>query len=176
MNPQQRIERLETAVRELRVEFEKFFNGARDVPPEDLREEIQGEIRVLRNANLRAVADNFRLSQVEARFNSFSEMFRRRLRNVEEGRGAVPAVARPPRIDPRRGVVLGDSVDDDAVEALYAGLARGGGNPRFDLDSFRGYLEKQVGAIRAKTGCARVRFRLEPDGDRLKLKAKPLAE
>jgi len=175
MNAQQRIERLESAVQELRVEFEKFFNGARDVPPEELREEIQGEIRMLRNASLRAVADNFRLTQVEARFNSFSEMFRRRLRDAEEGRAAAPVVSRPRRIDPQRGVVMGDAVDDEAVEALYAGLARGG-NPRFDLDSFRGYLEKQVGAIRAKTGCARVRFRLVPDGERLKLKAKPLAE
>jgi hypothetical protein len=175
MNAQQRIERLESAVQEMRVEYEKFFNGSRDVPPEELRDEIQGAIRVLRNANLRSVADNFRLTQVEARFNSFSEMFRRRLRDAEEGRGAKAVVSRPRRIDPQRGVVMGDAVDDDAVEALYAGLARGG-DPRFDLDSFRGYLEKQVGAIRAKTGCARVRFRLVPDGDRLKLKAKPLAE
>jgi hypothetical protein len=177
MNPQQRIDRLESAVRELRVEYEKFFNGARDVPPEELREEIQVEIRALRNANLRAVADNFRLTQVEARFNSFGEMFRRRLRDAEEGRTAVPAAKRPSRrFDPHHGVVLGETADAEAVEALYVGLARGGGGPKFDLDSFRGYLEKQVGAIRAKTGCARVRFRLEPDGDRLKLKAKPLAD
>lgn len=176
MNAQHRIERLESAVQEMRVEFEKFFNGSREVPPEDLREEIQGEIRQLRNANLRAVADNFRLTQVEARFNSFSEMFRRRLRDAEEGRRTVPAASRPRSVDPQHGVVMGGAVDDEAVQALYAGLARGGGKPKFDLDSFRGYLEKQVGAIRAKTGCARVRFRLVPDGDRLKLKAKPLAE
>jgi hypothetical protein len=72
-------------------------------------------------------------------------------------------------------VVLGGEVDDAAVEALYQGLARGGGGPRFDLESFRAYLDQQVGAMREKTGCSRVRFRLEPDGGKLKLKAKPLS-
>ena len=177
MDAQHRLDRLDGAIRELRVEWEKFFNGSRQVPPEELREEIQGEIRALRNVNLRSVADNFRLAQVEARFNSFSELFNRRLRQAEEGRvpGVAPVPERQRTFDPARGVVFGDDVGGAAVEALYHGLARGpGGPPRFDLESFRAYLEKQVGAMRAKTGCSRVRFRLEPDGGQLKLKAKPL--
>ena len=177
MDAQQRLDLLDGAVRDLRIEWEKFFNGSRAVPPEDLREQIQGEIRSLRNLNLRGVADNFRLGQIEARFNSFSELYNRRLRQSEEGRApGVPVLAgRAPRFDPRRGVVLGETLSDEAVEALYHGLSRGAGKgPRFDLDSFRAYLEKQVGALRARTGCSQVRFRLEPDGDRVKLKAKPL--
>jgi hypothetical protein len=177
MDAQHRLDRLDGAVRDLRIEWEKFFNGSRQVPPEELREEIQQGIRTLRNVNLRSVADNFRLAQLEARFNSFSELYNRRLRQVEEGRTpGVPAVAeRQPAYDPARGVVLGGEVDDAAVEALYQGLARGGGGPRFDLESFRAYLDQQVGAMREKTGCSRVRFRLEPDGGKLKLKAKPLS-
>ena len=97
---------------------------------------------------------------------------------MEEGRGPLAVPSRgAPEHDPRRGVELGESLDPAAVEALYHGLSRGpGGGPRFDLESFRGYLEKQVGALRQRTGCARVRFRLEPEGDRLKLKAKPLLD
>lgn len=177
MDPLLRIDRLDQAVRELRIEWEKFFNGAVVVPPEELRQEIQQEIRGLRNANLRGVAENYRLSQVEARFNSFSELYGRRLRQSEEGRGpGLPALKdRAPRHDPQRGVILGERVDTAAAEALYQALAEGSAQaPSFDLESFRSYLERQVGALKAKTGCTRVRFRLEPDGDRLKLKAKPL--
>lgn len=179
MDPEQRIDRLQRTVRQMRIEYEKFFNGARDVPPEDLREQIQGEIRALRNSNLNSVAENFRLAQVEARFNSFGELYGRRLRQAEEGRGPllVPGQRRAQRFDPHRGVEVGDDLDPAAVEALYQGLSRGPGQgPRFDLESFRDYLGKQVGALRARTGCARVRFRLEEEGDRLKLKAKPLAK
>lgn len=163
----------------MRIEYEKFFNGARAVPPEELREQIQIEIRVLRNSNLRGVAENFRLSQVEARFNSLGELYGRRLRQVEEGRGplVVATPRREARFDPDRGVELGENLDPAAVEALYQGLSRGPGEgPRFDLESFRGYLEKQVGALRARTGCSRVRFRVEADGERTKLKARPLTD
>lgn len=178
MKPTQRIDHLQSSVRELQIEFEKFFNGSRAVPPVELQEDILGEIRALRNANLRSVEDNFRLTQVEARFNSFSEMYGRRLRQVEEGRGPVVAAGeRARRPDPRRGVVVGDGLEPAAVEALYHGLASGSGRgPKFDQESFRGYLEKQLAAIRSKTGCSKVRFRLEPEGDRMKLKAKPIRD
>lgn len=175
MTPQQRIERLEAAIRDLQIEYEKFFNGARDTPPKEMADAVRGEIRFLRSANLRAVADNWRLSQAEARFSSVSELHNRRLRQREEGRGPLRVVERRPVHDPRRGVVVGDRLEQDAVEALYAGLARASeSGPGFDLDRFRAYLERQVETIRARTGCRQVRFRLEPDGDRLKLKAKPL--
>ena len=177
MTPQQRIERLEAAIRDLQIEYEKFFNGARDTPPAERAEAVRAEIRFLRNANMRGVADNWRLGQAEARFATYSELHNRRLRQREEGRGprAASVVERRPAHDPHQGVVVGDRVEADAVEALYAGLARASeSGPGFDLDRFRVYLEKQVETIRAKTGCRQVRFRLEPDGERLKLKAKPL--
>lgn len=175
MNADQRLDRLEQAISTLRVEFEKFFNGAAEVPPDDLRDEVRGEIRELRNANLRAAVHNFRLAQLEARFNSFSELFNRRLRRAEEGR--LPSA--PPRqrvFDPQRGVVVEGRLEADVVAGLYAGLADAGRRPKFDLDTFRGYLEKQMRAIRQRTGRRRVRFRVENDDGRLKLKAKPLAE
>jgi hypothetical protein len=112
----------------------------------------------------------------EARFASLSELHNRRLRQREEGRGPRRRVVeRRPAHDPRRGVVVGDRLEPGAVEALYAGLARASASgPGFDLDRFRAYLERQVETIRARTGCRQVRFRLEPDGEGLKLKAKPL--
>jgi len=67
------------------------------------------------------------------------------------------------------------------VAALYeqvtAAGAPGGGaeGPRFDLASFGSYLQRQSAAIRAKTGCAEVQFRLAAEDGKLKLKARPLA-
>lgn len=176
MSTQAAIDRLADRIDDFRVEFEKFFAGSRATPPEDLREHIRAALRRLRSDPANQLAENFRIGQLEARFNSFSELYNRRVREHEEGRSAVrppPPAAEP---DPLRGVVVAGAVGADAARALYDALSR---DPdaarRFDYDGFRRYLERQTAAIRDKTGCAGVRFRLATEGGRLKLKAKPIA-
>jgi hypothetical protein len=176
------LDQLNRDVQQLRVDFERFFNGALPFPPEELRGRVQTQIRTLRSLSPSATAvDTFRLGDLEARFNSYNELFNRRLRDTEEGRHAGrQAAAAPPlaprRHDPAQGVVFGDRVDPEAAEALYQGLVSAPGDaPRFDLDSFQTYLARQVTAIREKTGCAEVQFRLATEDGKVKLKARPVA-
>jgi hypothetical protein len=174
------FDRLDHDVKQLRVDFERFFNGSLPFPPEDLRARVQAQLRNLRGANLKTFADNFRLGDLEARFNSYNELFNRRLRALEEGlrpsSRPVPIPAASGRFDPEKGIVFGDRIDPEAVEALYQGLAAApDAGPRFDLDSFQTYLTRQVAAIREKTGCAQVQFRLAAEDGKLKLKARPVA-
>jgi hypothetical protein len=173
---QEAIDQVEREIQQLRVDFERFFNGALPFPPEELKGRIQTQLKQLRNGNIAAAADNFRLSEVEARFNSYSELFNRRLREAEEGGRQAPRAAAPeaPRLDPRRGIVVGAAVATGAAEALYQGLCSGPEAPRFDLDSFQSYLERQAASIRAKTGCSQVQFRLVDEDGKVKLKAKPV--
>jgi hypothetical protein len=171
------LDQLDRDIQRLRVDFERFFNGALPFPPEELRGRIQAQFRNLRGMNL-MFADNFRLGDLEARFNSYNELHNRRLRDTEEGR--QPSRPAPPpapcRYDPQAGIVFGDAVDPEAVEALYQGLAASPGDgPRFDLDSFQTYLTRQVAAIRGKTGCSKVQFRLASEDGKVKLKARPVA-
>lgn len=166
----------------LRVEFEKFMNGAVKLPPEELQAELAAEMKRLRNLTLKTAADQFRLSGVEARYNSFSELLNRRLRRREEGRGERPAVVarpaeprRPVPPDPESGIAVGERLDPAAAHALYQALATQGATPQLDLAGFTGYLEQQLHSIRSKTGCSTVQFRVAREDGRLKLKARPLA-
>lgn len=174
-----RLVELGRLVDKFRVDAERYFNGAIPVPPEDLRLAVQRAFRDLRNAQLRSAVEQFRLSGLEARFNVLSETYGRRLRDREEGRGpprapGAAAAAEPKRYDPEQGVVLGRSADPEAVEALFAGLARGGAAGRLDLDSFRNYLARQADEIRSKTGAEQVQFRLAREDGKIKLKARPV--
>lgn len=174
---QEGLDQLGRGIQQLRIEFERFFNGALTVPPEELRNRILVQLRQLRNTNLTAAVDNFRLGDLEARFNTYNELFNRRLREREEGRhaGRVAAAPEAPRFDVLSGIVVADAVEPAAAEALYAGLAKGSAEaPRFDLDSFQTYIERQAAAIRARTGCAQVQFRLAEEDGKLKLKARPV--
>lgn len=171
------LDHLQRDIRQFQVDFERFFNGGLPLPPEELRNRIQAQLRNLRNTNITAAVDNFRLNDLEARYNSYNEMFNRRLRDVEEGRGPhrVVAVVEKPRYDPRGGIVFGSEIDSAAAEALYHGLVAGPGDgPKFDLDSFQTYLRRQTEAIRQKTGCDEVQFRVAEEDGKLKLKARPV--
>jgi hypothetical protein len=170
------LDQLGRDIRQLQIDFERFFNGGLPLPPEELRTRLQTQIRNLRNLTLSSV-DSFRLGDFEARFNSYNELFNRRVREREEGRHRAVrpvAAAEKPRYDPAAGIVFGAQADPAAAEALYQGLAARGEGPKFDLDSFQTYLARQAAALREKTGCTEVQFRLAEEDGKLKLKARPV--
>ena len=167
----------ERGIQQLRIEYEKFFNGAESIPPDALRMAVESQIKKLRQTKLSSV-DNFRVTSLEAKFNSYREMFERRLRRLEEGRPIRPRkvpkkAEKKARPDPRRGVRLGKNLDGDGVQALYQELYRNTGN--VDIDSFRSYLAKNLEAIRQRTGCREAEFRLVTEDGKAKLKVKPIA-
>lgn len=172
------LDLIEHEIQQLRIDFDRFLSGALPFPPEDQRTRIQNQLKGLRNATMRSAVEGFRLGVLEARFNSYNELFNRRVREREEGRKvARPAATPTSRFDPRRGIVFDGPVDLPAAEALYTALAAGsGGGPNFDLATFRTYLERQTAALRGKTGCAAVQFRLAEEDGKLKLKARPVGE
>jgi hypothetical protein len=177
MGYEQAIDRLAQDVRELRIEFERFFAGALPTPPEELRGRVQARLRELRNANLQSAADHFRLNTVEAQFNAYNELHNRRLREREEGRvHQAPPPSTKARLDPRGGVVVGDAPEPEAVAALFQGLyGQGARAAKVDLETFRAYIASQVAAIQGKSGCATVQFRVVEESGKLKLKARPVA-
>jgi hypothetical protein len=170
------LDGLSVDIEQLKLQFDRFFNGAAAIPPEDLRQRVAVALRDLRNVSLKSSADRFRLSSLEARFNSFNELFNRRLREREEGAVGRPAalLAESRReFDAAAGIVLDPGLEPDAVSALHAGLfhnQRGGS----DLETFRGYLAKQLDLVREKTGATSVQFRVALEDGKLKLKAKPV--
>jgi hypothetical protein len=177
------LDQLADGIEKFKIEFEKFLAGASIVPPDDHKNRLVRELRDLRSANLRASADQFRLASLEARFNSYSELFNRRLRDREEGRnGRVqrPAASAPERrLDAASGVVVTDRLEPEAVDALYQTLTRRTSEatsaPTMEIETFRGYLSQQIESIRLKTGCEAVQFRIATEDGKLKLKAKPVS-
>ncbi len=192
------IDRLAADIRQLRVDFERFFSGALHLPPDELRRRVQLQLRQLRNVNAMSAVERFRLGDLEARHNSYDELYSRRLRDREEsrqrtGHAPPPAAAPATRYDPGTGIVIGQSPDPRAIAALYEGLGAaattgaaaatgtpeapggGGAGPRFDLASFGSYLQRQAAAIRDRTGCDEVQFRLANEDGTVKLKARPVA-
>lgn len=176
MNAEQLIDQLEQDIHKLKVEYERYFSGGTPIPPEKFRDQIERQLKILRNKRLGTAIARFRLSGLEARFNSFTEMFNRRVRNVEMGTeriaGSGPTT---PVYNAQEGVVVNREMSSDVVTALYKELYGSSGKvPKTDLTTFRSYLSDQYERIRGKTGCRSVQFRVSATDGKLKLKAKPL--
>ena len=175
---QERLERLEELVHRLKIDFDRFFNGALQTPPETLRFKVFAEMRKLRSEHHKSAVIRFRVNSLEAKLNSLNELFNRRLREHESGvpRPGTRMVSTkpPPALDPRDGVVIRLQPEAHAIEALYSELyGQGKRNGKPDLESFRSFLLSQAEKIRKKTGCRDVVFRVTEQNGDLKLKAKP---
>jgi hypothetical protein len=171
------INNLEQRIDTFRVDWERFLNGALDRPPDEIQERIRRSIRHLYSANIQSATERFRLSGLEARFNSLSELFNRRQREQE---GAAPrrpssGIIHAAKPDASRGVQLQAGSEDDKVRALHSALAERGGM-KLDLPEFQRYLDSQIRKIQNKTGCAEVSFRVAEEDGKLKLKARPVRD
>lgn len=181
----QQLDALEHDLRGMRIEFERFFGGGIDVAPEQLVLDLAVRIRDLRSQTHGAV-EAFRLGSLEAQFNSYREMFQRRLRNRELGIAearrsqqpvAAAAAPEPAVLDPRQGVVVRDRVPSAVAEALHRELCQGNSRlGKVDSATLLGFLERQASNLRARTGCTSVRFRVVHEDGELRLKARPVGE
>lgn len=165
------------AIHQFRVDVQRYFAGDINIPPETQKDRLTTRIRQLRNSGLRGVAENFRLGTLESQFNSQVDFYNRKMREREMGgQRRLAPVAEAAAPDPAQGVVYGKSGHDNAVEVLYKGiyLQSGSRTPSMDLEKFRDFVGKQAEAIRAKTGCSDIQFRVEIEDGKPKLKAKPI--
>jgi hypothetical protein len=186
------LEVLEHSIRQLQIEWEKFFAGIERKPPTDLKARVEGLIRRYAYAEIRNNTDRFRYQTLTARYNTFSELWAKRLRATEEGRPAahgphrvpVPAAAPPPpaagaRAAPPGQVRVQDPQRDaEAVRALFNRFLeerkQTGEAGAVKFESFQKIVSQQTARILAEKGAQAVEFRLETKDGKVSLKARPV--
>jgi hypothetical protein len=201
MKHEDTIKRLDQEIRILRIESERFFSGDLRQPPERARDDLQNSIRTLHNASQSPnFAERFRISALEAKFNSFNELYMRRMRKHEYGDmilkspGSSTSKPRPPR---QEGKALGSngsngSADSasrvqiskvlntqepslDTLRALYGEIQNATpSRPLPDFQKFSQTLSSQLGKLHTTTGCREVQIKCTPNGGKLKLVVKPV--
>jgi hypothetical protein len=195
------LDQLEKGIRQLQIEWEKFFGKVEKKPPTDLKTRIEAIVRKYAYAELRNNTERFRYQGLAARYNTFNELWQKRLRAMEEGTPAglhgaqlhhlPPPVAPPPVERPsvaaaaaaRAAAGSGEfrvkdpAADASAVKALFdqfqkARQATGEGAVKFE--SFQKIISQQASRILTEKGAQAVDFRLETKDGKVSLKAKPV--
>lgn len=104
MTIDQDLDVLERSIRQLQIEWEKFFQGIEKRPPTDLKVRVERMTRKYDMGEIRNNASRFRYQNLIARYSTFNELWQKRLRALEEGRPlgfhGARAQAPPPRPEP----------------------------------------------------------------------------
>jgi len=186
------LEQIEKSIKQLQIEWEKFFGGVERKPPVDLKAKVEAVIRRHANAEIRNNTERFRYQNLTARYNTFNEMWGKRLRALEEGRvmgvhgqraQAPPAPARPDRAaaraaGPSEVRIQDPERDSEAMRSLFDRFLeerqKTGESGAVKFEGFRKLIAQQANRILTEKGGQAVSFRLETKDGKVSLKAKAL--
>lgn len=168
------LDRLDRSIRQLKIDSDRFFNGALPTPPEDLRKGVYEALREVRNRPLLSYAERFFLNSLEARLNTLDELYHRRLREAEMGSQAASPPAASPVPLRSAGVVFDEGRGAfETAQILYEELYGDSGRERkTDFASFFDFLRDKAAKIRRMTGRQQVQFRVDRADGRPTLRAK----
>jgi hypothetical protein len=181
------LQMLDVKLKQLRMEYEQYFLGARKREPQLLRGEVNKVVAYYANAPIRNTALRFLFNNLRARYFTHKRLWDDTCRKIEDGsyqRHLFQAeLHEKERAQKRKGRGAGAAAapaapagGEDALFAEYTGArdSTGQGNAGLTRDKFAALLRQQEEAIRAKFGAAKVKFRVVVEEGRAKLKATPV--
>ena len=187
------LDTLEKSIRQLQIEWDKFFGGIEKKPPNELKTKVEAVIRRHANAEIRNNTERFRYQTMVAKYNTLNELWSKKLRAREEGKAfgvhglkadvlppPAPAPAAPaPRAARGGGAefrVQNPERDLETVRSLYdhflEARQRAGERAPVKFESFQKLIGQQASRILSDKGAQAVDFRLETKDGKVSLKAK----
>ncbi|MCB0339200.1 MAG: hypothetical protein KDD53_06335 [Bdellovibrionales bacterium] len=125
---------LEALIADLKVQYEQYFLGIRELAPEKLHRETKLQIKKLIKAPFKSATVRFRLRTLESRYHTFNNYWQRTLKQREEGVY-------------RRDVFKAELREKIALEEASQGSAASAANKSLEglFQSYKSALEKQTG-------------------------------
>jgi hypothetical protein len=177
-NIDEQLTRLEDDIRRLKVEYDIFFNGGSAKPPTDTRYRVESLIKRLYDSRGMTFGQRFRYNSLVSRYNVYKELWRRSLKEKEEGGrerepapgadgGFVAATVRcsDPEAEPEKVRELYDVI----VSAKRACGERIGNMP---YDRFEQMIAAQVRQIKSQLKCAAIDFTVDVADGSVRFKAR----
>jgi hypothetical protein len=180
------LQLLDAKLKQLRLEYEQYFLGARKREPQLLRGEVNKVVAYYANAPIRNTALRFLFNNLRARYFTHKRLWDETCRKIEEGsyqRHLFKAeLHERERSEKRKAGAPAANAGgaapsgEDALFAQYVGARgeTGQGAAGLTREKFAALLRQQEEAIRSKFGAARVDFRVVVEDGRAKLKATPV--
>jgi len=194
------LAQLEKDIRQLKIEYEQFFGGGRKRPPADTQWRVETIIKKYgdRGPDMNN-AQRFRYTNIAQTFAKYCEIWRKKLKEREEGTTQRHFGAAARAIEAERAKTEHQSAsareatkkvpaaysmglrdpeqEKDRVEQLYRKLVEArnstgetGGTPSFE--DFGRFVRQKTRELKTQKGAAEVEYTVSVEGGRVKLKAR----
>jgi len=179
------LQMLDVKLKQLRMEYEQYFLGARKREPSLLRGEVNKVVAYYANAPIRNTALRFLFNNLRARYFTHKRLWDETCRKIEDGtyqRHLFQAdLHERERAKKKSGKTTAapaatPASGEDKLFAEYVGARSetGQGAAGLTREKFAALLRDQEDAIRKKFGAAKVNFRVVVEAGKAKLKATPV--
>lgn len=184
INLDQQLARLEEDIRRLKVEYDIFFAGGAKRAPYDTKNRVETMLKRLGDERSLTFAQRYLYNSLLARYTSFREMWRRTLKDREEGRDALSQVRAAQGVEAEKPVEKQTNfvcsnvqTEQETVQKIYDALIQaktecGESTRELSFASFRNQLDAQTERFKQSANCERVSFEVRTDNGRVIFKAK----
>lgn len=181
---EQDIRQMEELLRDLEKGYDAFFGGLERTPPAKIEAVVQSLVRAYGVRPVQNAGQAFRLKGLTARYNAMKQVWQRRLRALEDGKG--PAAQRP--VAPRPQVHLRQPTTEyitadprheaERIQHLFDTYRHfrqecGETTEKLKAESFQRALAEKVQKIKETHRVDSVLIRLVKDGGKTRIVAKP---
>lgn len=180
MTVDEELSKLEENIRRLKIEYETYFNGGLPRAPQDTVFRVEVALKRMNdNTSKLNFSQRFRLNQLTQKYAVYNDLWRRKLKDKEEGRSRFGPV-RPPaevRTDgPARIVCSDPSKEQDKVDQLLKAMVDakrqvGERTDHIDPLAFQRFVAEKTRQVKESFGCQKVQFTVTVEDGKVKFKA-----
>src|SRR5487761_512500 len=163
--PEEDLAQLEKDIRTLKIEYEQFFGGGRQRPPADTQWRVESLIRRYsdRSAQM-SYSQRFRYTNIAQTFAKYCEIWRKKIKEREEGTTHRHFGAAAKAIEAQRATSTGHA------EPKRPAKGEKGGTPSFE--DFGEFVRQKTRELKGKKRTAQVEYTVSVEDGRVKLKAR----
>jgi hypothetical protein len=167
------LNRLDDAMRRLKIEYDVYFGGGSKKPPADMDWRVQHLIKKFADSGKLNFNQRFKYNSLVQRYAIFNDLWRKKLKIKEEG------YSRPQ--DAMLGIQGLRTEEEHAAEKALEDSDAQAGRPFIavcsdansaSFDSFKTFVKKKTEQLRKEYGCHAVEYSVETENGQVRLKAR----